>query len=45
MYHNIGVEMKYGTPDKNNMKKVQEMSKDEIKDERDKLRKLYGDIG
>ena len=43
MYHNLGVELKYGKPD-SAPTKIADMSPDEARAERDRLRKLYGAI-
>lgn len=44
LYHNLGMETKYGKPEKT-VKQTKDMSYDELKNIRDKLREDYGDIG
>lgn len=44
MYHNLGIEMKYGKDPKTH-KKASEMTYDELKAVRDQLRAQYGEIG
>jgi hypothetical protein len=46
MYHNLGIEMKYGKQDDPDApaKKPSEMSYDELKAVRDQLRAQYGEI-
>jgi hypothetical protein len=46
MYHNLGIELKYGKGDSDPSapKKPSEMSYDELKSVRDQLRAQYGEI-
>jgi len=44
MYHNEGIEQKYGKA-KNEPRSAKDMSYEELKSRRDELRELYGDIG
>jgi hypothetical protein len=44
-YHNVGIHMKYGKPEKNKSEKLSDMSKSELKAYREEMRRLYGDIG
>ena len=45
LYHNLGIEQKYGKVKSRKPKKASEMDYDELKKLRDKLRSEYGDIG
>lgn len=48
MYHNLGIEMKYGKQKDDGdspAKKASEMSYEELKAVRDQLRAQYGEIG
>jgi hypothetical protein len=47
MYHNLGIEMKYGAQGDTDTttKKPSEMSYEELKAKRDQLRAQYGEIG
>jgi hypothetical protein len=44
MYHNLGIEQKYGKQNKK-PRKMSEMSPEEVRALRDKLAAEYGDIG
>ena len=44
MYHNLGMELKYGKHEKKT-KKAADMSYDELKSIKAELARLYGDIG
>lgn len=43
LYHNIGIEQKYGKQDKPT--KAADMSHEQLKKIRDEMRNTYGDIG
>lgn len=42
-YHNVGLKIKYGKPDK--PERLQDMNYKQLKEYRDKMREQYGDIG
>jgi hypothetical protein len=44
LYHNLGIEQKYGKQD-SKPKRAEEMSHSELKQKREELKRLYGDIG
>jgi hypothetical protein len=45
LYHNLGIEQKYGNVKSRKPKKASEMDYEELKKLREKLRSEYGDIG
>jgi hypothetical protein len=44
LYHNLGMELKYGKQE-SKPTKLSEMSHDQLRAKREELRRLYGDIG
>ena len=42
LYYRLGIEFKYGKPKPLSSKKTSEMTPDELREERDRLRELYG---
>jgi len=45
LYHNVGIEQKYGKGSNNEPKKAADMTYEELAAKREELRKQYGDIG